>query len=141
MNIDVNWLAIILAVIAFMALGFLWYSPILFGKPWMKLKGYTKESIKKEQAQMGKWYLVSTIVAIITAFVLSHVISLSMHYYTYTPVMTGITSAFWMWLGFVMPTQVTATIFGDKKWKLFGIDTGYQLVGLLVMGVILGLLA
>lgn len=52
---------------------------------------------------------------------------------------TGLTSAFWMWLGFVMTVQLTGTIFGDKNFKLFAIDTGYQLVALLGMGVVLGL--
>lgn len=46
-----------------------------------------------------------------------------------------------MWLGFVMPVQVTTTIFSDKKnWKLFAIDTGYQLVSLLGMGLVLGMM-
>ena len=140
MDVQVNFIAVIIAAILSMVLGFVWYGPI-FGKPWMKLKGYTAESMKKEQAEMGKWYFVSFVLAIVTAYVLSHVMSLSEAFYTYSSVMTGLTTAFWMWLGFVMPVQLTATIFSDKKnMKLFGIDTGYQLVSLLIMGVIIGLL-
>ena len=139
MEITVNYLAVLFAAVANMALGFLWYGP-LFGKVWMKLKGYSKEDLKKEQKQMGKYYAISFVVALITGYMLSHVMALSTAFYGYPAIQTGLTSGLSMWLGFVMPVQVTATIFGDKKWKLLSIDTGYQLVGLLVMGVVIGFL-
>lgn len=63
-----------------------------------------------------------------------------MNFYHYPAVQTGLTSAFWMWFGFVMPVQTTTPIFGDKKWQLLGIDTGYQLVSLLGMGLVIGCL-
>lgn len=141
MNVEVNFLAIVVAAVASMVVGFLWYGKMLFGKQWMKLKGYSVESMKKEQKEMGKWYAVSAVLALVTAYVLSHVMTLAMNFYDYSELMTGVTTAFWMWLGFVMPVQATATIFSDKKnWSLFGIDTGYQLVSLLVMGVVIALL-
>jgi hypothetical protein len=140
MNIEVNYVAVLLAAIVSMAVGFLWYSPVILGKPWMKEKGLSSESLKKAQKEMGKLYGLSFVVAIISAFVLSHVMTLAQNFYNYSALSTGITSAFWMWVGFIMPVQMTATIFGDKNWKLLGIDTGYQLVSILAMGVVLGLL-
>jgi hypothetical protein len=139
MEAEVNFLAVFLAAMASMAVGFLWYSPMLLGKLWMKEKGYTSESLKSAQKEMGKLYGLSFVVALITAYVLSHVAFLSNYFYNYPMLQTGITTAFWMWLGFIMPVQVTATIFGDKNWKLLGIDTGYQLTSILVMGVVIGL--
>ena len=140
MGIQVNLLAVLVAGVVSMALGFLWYSPMVLGKPWMKEKGYTPEALKKEQKQMGKYYGISFLVSLITAYVLSHVISLSGAFYHYSMLQTGITSAFWVWLGFMMPVQLTATIFGGKNWKLLGIDTGYQLVSIIAMGVVLAVL-
>ena len=140
MNIEVNYLAVLVAAVASMVIGFAWYSPFILGKPWMKEKGYTAESIKKEQKEMGKWYIVSFVLALITSYVLFHVMTLSMNFFHYSKLQTGITTAFWMWLGFIMPVQLTATLFGGKNLKLFGIDTGYQLVSVLVMGVVLGFL-
>lgn len=142
MNIEINFIAVLLAAIASMVLGFVWYSPMVLGKPWMKERGYTKESLNKEQKEMGKWYAVSFVLALVTAYVLAHVMGLSMYFYNNSPVTTGLLTGFWVWLGFVMTVQATATIFSDKKnWKLFGIDSGYQLVSLLLMGVVLGLLS
>lgn len=141
MNLEINYLSILLASVAFMAIGFLWYSPLVLGRQWMKEKGYTKESLQKAQKEMGKLYGMSFVASLLTAFVLAHVMGLSHNFYNYAPLSTGINSAFWMWIGFVMPTQLTATIFSDKKnFRLFGIDTGYQLVGMLTMAVVIALM-
>ncbi len=140
MNIEVNYLAILVAGVVSMGVGFLWYSYAMFAKPWMKLMGYTKDSMKDEQKKMGPMYALSFVVALVTAYVLSHVMFLSEHFYGYTPLMTGVTTAFFMWFGFVAPVQMTDVIFGGKPWKLFYINTGYQLASLLAMGVVLGLL-
>ena len=140
MNIQVNYLAVIAAGIVSMVLGFLWYSPAVLGKPWMKEKGISAETLKKEQKEMGKWYGVSFVFSLIMAYVLFHVMAMAMNFFHYTRLSTGLSSAFWMWLGFIMPVQATATIFGGKNFKLFGIDTGYQLVSILAMGVVLALL-
>ncbi len=140
MNVEVNYLAILVAAVASMAAGFLWYGPMLFAKPWMKLMGYTTETMKKEQSKMGKIYGVSFVLSLLTAYVLTHIMALSQNFFHYSPVMTGVTSAFWAWLGFVMPVQATDILFGGKKLQLFAINTGYQLASLLAMGVVLGLM-
>lgn len=140
MNIDVNYLAVLLAAVASMVLGFAWYSSYLLGKPWMKASGYTAETLKKAQNEMGMLYGVSFVLALLTAYVLYHIMVMSENYFHYDMLQTGLTSAFWIWLGFVMPVQATGEIFGGKNWKLFGINTGYQLVSLLSMGAILALI-
>lgn len=140
MDITVNYLAVLIAAVASMALGFLWYSPMVLGKPWMKLKGLSAESMKANQKKMGKYYALSFVLALIMAYVLTHVMAFSMNFYHYSPIQTGLTSAFWIWFGFVMPVQATATIFGNKNWQLLAIDSGYQLVSLLAMGLVLGYL-
>jgi hypothetical protein len=141
MGITVNYLAILLASVVSMAVGFFWYSPAVLGKPWMKLMGHTATSLKKAQQEMGKMYAMSFVAALVTAYVLSHIMMLSRHFFGYGPVVTGITTAFWAWLGFVAPVQMTDVLFGNKKWELFAINTGYQLVSLLFMGVVIGLFA
>lgn len=139
MNIEVNYLAILLAGVASMILGFLWYSPILFGKQWMKLRGFTPETLKKAQKEMGTLYGISFVVSLITAYVLSHVMTMSGSFFGYPKIMTGLNTAFFMWIGFMMPVQLTATIFGNKQWALFGIDTGYQLASVIAMALVLSL--
>lgn len=140
MEPSVNYIAVLLAGIASMAVGFTWYSPLLFGKPWARLMGYTQESLKQAQQGMGALYGVSLLLALLTAYVLSYVVDLSQTFYSRPALVTGLTSASFMWLGFVMPVQLTAEIFGGRKWQLFGINTGYQLASLLAAGLIIGLM-
>ena len=144
MNVDVNYVTVLLAGVASMAVGFLWYSPMLFGAKWAKAMGFTQEGMKKAQKEMGKWYAVSFVLSLITAYVLTHVMALSMNFFHYSMVTTGLTTAFWSWLGFIMPVQFTSVIFAKEKgadeWNVFFINTGYQLVSLLLMGVVLGMM-
>ena len=135
----INYLGVILAAFASMIVGFLWYSKMIFGKQWARFKGYTKETLKKAQAGMGKLYGLSFVMTLLMAYVLAHVMILSNSFYGYGMLQTGITSAIFMWLGFIMPVQFTNQIFGEKKWGLFFIDTGYQLISLLAMGIVISL--
>ena len=43
-SVDLNYLAIILATVVMMALGFLWYGP-LFAKQWLAAIGRTEDQI------------------------------------------------------------------------------------------------
>lgn len=127
---ETNILAIVLASIISMGLGFLWYSPMLFGNQWIKLMGYTKESMEKAKKEMGKAYAISFVGALVMAYVLSKFVTGSV-------LMDGILTGFWMWLGFVAPVQMTEVLFGGKKWNLYYINTGYQLASLLAMSAVL----
>ena len=55
--------------------------------------------------------------------------------YGLSKIQTGLTTAFWIWLGFIMPVQLADEIFGGHKWGLLAINTGYQLTSILVMAV------
>lgn len=138
MMVEVNFVSVIAAAVVSMIIGFLWYSPWLLGNPWMKLMGHTKQSLSKKNMQFT--YLLSFVGALVTAFVLYHLIAQAKAFYQMDAVTTGFLTGMWGWLGLVMPVQMTEVLFGGKKWMLFGINTGYQLVSLLAMGVVIGIL-
>lgn len=140
MNVEVNYLAILIAGVVSMAVGFAWYSTYLFGKPWMKLMGYSAKELKKEQQKMGPMYFLSFVLSLVTAFVLTHLIAQAENFYGLDRITTSLITAFWSWLGLIMPVQITEVIFGNKKWMLFAINTGYQLVAILAMGLVIGIL-
>lgn len=140
MEIVVDYVAVLLAGVASMVVGFLWYSPSLFGKQWMKLSGHTEKSLQEAKAEMNKTYTISFVASLLMAYVLSHVMTLSMNFFHYDALSTGLISAFWMWLGFVAPVQLTDVLFGSKSSKLYAINTGYQLAALLAMGAVLGMM-
>lgn len=133
---EVNWVGVLVAAVASMALGFLWYSPTLFGQQWSKLMGYTKESLEKAKKGMGALYALSTVGALVMAYVLAQVLTLAGS----VTLLGSLKTAFGVWLGFVAPVQMTDVLFGSKKWNLYYINTGYQLASLLVMALVLTLL-
>jgi hypothetical protein len=133
-----NWLAVLVAAIATMVVGFVWYSPILFAKPWMREMGYDpndKARVEEMKKSAGPAYFGSMIAGLITALTLAlflealHPAELGM----------GLAISFHAWLGFVATVQFTGALFTKQSMKLFGINTGYQLVCFLVMGTILTL--
>jgi hypothetical protein len=50
---NLNLLAVLVAAISTMVVGFLWYSPILFAKPWMREMGYDPDD-KAKTKEMQK---------------------------------------------------------------------------------------
>lgn len=140
MDIGFNLVEILVAGIAAMAIGFFWYGPALFGKQWMELKGIKAKDMEKAKKEMGPYYGLSFLGSLFTAFILSHVMFLSQNFFGLSTFTTGMNTALWMWLGFVMPVQLSATIYGEKKWKLFAIDTFYQLAALFAMAIVITLL-
>ncbi len=116
-----NWLAILVAAISTMVVGFLWYSPILFAKPWMREMGYDLTD-KARMEEMKK-----------SAFTLA----LFLHWTHAEGLHFGLMVGFHVWLGFVATVQFTGALFMKQSMKLFAINTGYQLVCYLVMGAIL----
>lgn len=140
MGVEVNYITILIAAVVSMVVGFVYYSPFVLGKPWMKYMGYKKEDMKPEGSTMIRVYGTSYILAIVTAYVLFYVFTLSLNFFQYDRLSTGLMIAFWMWLGFVMPVQSTDFLFGKKPWQAFAINTGYQFVSLLAMGAVIGLL-
>ncbi len=133
---NVNLLSVLAAGIATMILGFVWYSPALFAKPWMREMGYDlndKAKLKEMQKSAGPTYGIAFLAGLVSAFMLGKILSI-------TPIdsaLYGMKLGFGVWLGFVATVQLTGALFMKSSMKLLAINTGYQLVCYLVMGAIL----
>ncbi len=133
----VNLLAVLVAAISTMVVGFVWYSPILFAKPWMREMGYDlndKAKTQEMQKSAGPAYFGSFVASLVSAFVLA----LFLHWMRAQGLHTGLMVGFHVWLGFVATVQLTGVLFMKQSMKLFAINTGYQLVCYLAMGAIIG---
>lgn len=127
---QINYLAVGVAALATFFLGALWYSPLLFGKLWLKAHGYSEEQMRKTA---GRAYIVSLFCYVVMAFVLAVLVS-------YTGVSTVPQGAFLgllVWIGFLATLGLTAHMFSEKPLSTYLIDAGYQLVYAVTMGVIL----
>lgn len=130
-----NFLAIIIAAIVNVIIGSLWYSPLLFAKPWAKASGMKKEDMGKDYKMSAGMYVPPLIAAFVTSFVLAWFLN-ALHI---TSVGGGIEIGFLAWLGFTTTAQVlNSWVFSNGRPKeLYLINTGYHLVIFCIMGAIL----
>jgi Protein of unknown function (DUF1761) len=133
----INLLGVLVAAISTMVVGLLWYSPLLFAKPWVREMGYDmndKAKMEEMKKSAGPAYAGSFVASLVSAFVLA----LFLHWTKAANWQFGALIGFHVWLGFVATVQLTGVLFMKQSMKLFAINTGYQLVCYLVMGAILG---
>jgi hypothetical protein len=128
-SFPINFLALAAATVAKGVLGWIWFSPLLFLRPWMRLTGVTDVQMK---AGMGKALAVETVGNFVMAFVLVHAV----RYAGAHGALQGAAVGFFDWLGFVLVVALAAAAYEKRPLALVGITTGYQLVGLLIMGAI-----
>jgi hypothetical protein len=137
MNVEVNWLAVVLAMVSSMVVGSIWYAKPVFGKTWAKMVGLDD---KKMQEGSMKAIGITVVVSLITAYVLAHVAFLANAYFANSFLQDSITTAFWVWLGFTAARFITHDAFEQRPPKLTLMNITHELVTFLVMGVIIGLL-
>ncbi|RJP44367.1 DUF1761 domain-containing protein [Candidatus Parcubacteria bacterium] len=135
LDANVNFWTVVAAAVAGMIIGYAWYSQSLFGKAWLRAQGKSPEELEAEKQgkSMGKILALNGLAQLLTAYVLGVFVNLL----DVASVSAGIQLGFWIWLGFVGTVQFVAHLYTGKSKDMFLIDTGYQLVNLLVMGAIL----
>jgi len=105
--VEVNYLAVLVAAIAYIVIGFVWYSDVLFGKLYRKEMG-VKEGMKPGKDFMTKMMALGSLSALIMAYVLSHNIAFSGAYLGASGPWLGLMTGFWLWLGYQVIILLTA---------------------------------
>jgi hypothetical protein len=138
MDIVIDYWAVFGAAVAAMVLGFLWFGP-LFGKQWTRAMGISHEQMEEMKAKgmpsMWRSYLIMFIGALVMAFVLAHVLV------AFGNVMggidSGVSAGLWMWIGFVAPVTIGSVLWEKRSWRYWFITSGYYLVSLILMSIII----
>lgn len=137
--VPINYLAVLVAAIASIVLGFLWFGPV-FGKAWIKQMGFSQADIEKGKKQgMAMNYALMSLGSLVMAYVLAHSLVFANAFLNTSGVGAGLQAGLWNWLGFMAPVIMGDQLWGGKPWKLFPITGGYYLVSLCLMGVILSI--
>ena len=134
MEVEVNYLAVLLAGLASMAIGAIYYADSVFGKEWKRLSGLTNKNLDRQTRALPWVFLAS----LLTAYLVAHVMYLSHAFYNYSWLSTGAMSAFWLWLGVAATTLFVHNAMELRPGKLTAIAIGNRLVTLLAVGLILG---
>lgn len=135
---NINMMAVLVAVVANFVLGFIWYTP-LFGKAWAKEMGMDMNA-KPSGGEMAKGMILMVIGNFFLAYVFAHNIAA----WSYVPgnaemsPMANMMSAVgFTWLGFYLPGDLSRVGWEKSSMKLFAINTGYHFAMLLVAALIL----
>jgi hypothetical protein len=136
MEVVVNAWGVVLAAVAAMVIGSVWYARPVFGNAWIKL---VKLDEKKMKAGAGKSMFGAAVMSLLTAYVLAHVTYLSQYFYGVSFQSAAISTAFWLWLGISFTMVVTHGLFEQRPGKLIALNAGSQLASLLAMGLVIGL--
>ena len=128
----VNYMAVLVAAIVVFVLGWLWYSPLLFLKPYMRARGLDPAAAMAGGGMPAGKLVIEFLRCIVLAFIVAHLVSA-----------VGITN--WMvaahfglllWIGFPVVILTGAVIWDNVPVKVAAIHAGDWLVKLLVIAII-----
>ena len=131
--VTTNWLALLVNVIAHFALGMAWYG--VFAAQWMEGIA-AKERGFDPQAAPPVIYLTSIVTVLCGTLFVARLIELSGE----RGIGAGVKYGLAVWLGIAAPLLLMHYAFAGNPASLVLIDAGYELVGLIVTGAIVGAL-
>ncbi len=127
-----NWLAIIIATIANMVIGFLWYGTWAFGRSWTTLSGRQMG----EGIQPGPLYALTIVASLVQAIAMSWFIGETGAASGAAGALVGLFAG----LGFVATAMFAEVLFAGRHPRLLAITAGYSILVLVVQGAIIGFL-
>lgn len=156
----INPYAVIVAAFSTFLVGFIWYSPAVFGKIWMKETGMTHE--KAQKSNMLKIFGLTFIFSILVAFMVSTMVihqlgalalvggpsKVTTALPSYLQFMNdyknefrtfhhGALHGFLVGIAFVFPITAINSLFEHKSWNYILITSGYWVISLMLMGAII----
>lgn len=121
-----NYAAIVLAGVAHMAVGLVWFSRRLFGEAWMRMTG-------KDLTPAMAWVPVAAVGHLAIGFVLAILMALA----GVTTLLGGLVIAWLVWLGFVVTLEIGELVWEKIPFGLFLIRAGNHFLALTLAGLIL----
>lgn len=129
MEMDLNWIAVAVAFLAYWISGALWYSPLILGKKFMSLMKFTEKDMKEAKEKgMAKEYISSMIAALFSVLALA-VIMNNLDIKSYDE---GLMFVALIWLGFVVTSNSSAVIWEKRKCGLFNIQMSWSAVAMVI---------
>lgn len=137
-GLQINVIAVLVATATIFILGFLWYAK-LFAKPWAKEMGYDP-NMRPDGKTMAKGMALS----IIGNFLFAWVLAFYLAGWQFIPgtaevgtLTLALNSALSVWIGFFLPIHLSRVVWEKHSWKLFYINSGYNLVATGIVALIL----
>jgi len=127
-----NWLAILIATLIPMIVGFIYYHKSLFGNAWMNSLGLTEEDLKK--GNMAVIFGVSLLMSFLLSMFMLQNVDGSMQEGEFDSFKHGAFHGTLIGIVVAMPVLVTNGLFERKNFKNLAINTLYWIITLALMG-------
>lgn len=131
-NLYINHLAVFVCAILNLALGALWYSPVMFYKGWLSENKLTEEQLSKQNP--AKTYGLALLFSLIISYNLAFFLGDSA-----TDAVWGATAGFLAGFGWSTLIFAIIALFEQKSWKYIFINGGFITVYFTLIGFILGI--
>lgn len=139
MNVEVNYLAVLIAGLSSMLVGSIWYLPKAFGAKWAKLAKVNLN--KKMTVSQTITLMVSSLGAsLVTAFVLAYFTYVENYFIGNSYLKDALITAFMLWAGMTALRMYVHDSFEGRPFRLTLLTVGYELVTIMLMGLIIGLI-
>ena len=132
----INWLAVLVATVAYFILGAIWYNKAVFGSKWAQGHGI-KMNDPEAKKGAGKIMMISFVGFIVITITLAILIAKM----SLTGIMSGVKLGLITGIGFSSMTICISYFYTKKPMALHFIDGAYHVVGQIVAAVILCLWA
>ncbi len=159
---EINFIAVLVAAIVPMALGFIWYNPKVLGNAWMQASGLTEEKMKGANMALifGVSFVLSLLLAFSTQMLVIHQFHIQAAFFDYREQIKdastsegalfkqvmdlvgmghrtfkhGALHGVLSGLFVIMPIMATNALFERKGFKYIAINAGYWIICLAIMG-------
>jgi len=129
----INYLAVLVTAIVIFMLGGLWYSKALFANRWMALQGKTMAEIEASGAKPSAIMFVQVFVC---GLIIAYVVAVIENHFVNLTVMRGAMIGILLWLVAGATSYATA-LFSYERRALWMINSGYNLVSMVLAGIVL----
>ena len=135
MVIHINFWAVLLAGLASMLIGAIYYSDKVFGKEWKRL---SKINTKQFEKEMG-WNMSQVFIgALITSYAVAFVTCLYHFYYHSSWITSGLATSIILFVGISATTIAIHETLNQTPTKLINITFGNRFFSIVAMGLIIG---
>ncbi len=131
---SLNYLAIVVGVVINQAIGMAWYT--ILGRYWMAETGLTHEDMESMKGTPRQWY--PYVIAIASAFVFVLGLAVLIQALGAEGPIDGLVVGLLAAVAFILSTSAMNYAFEGRSLCLYGINNGYHVLALAVIGVVLG---